>query len=113
MPSPVNLPNTPSSHSLETSGSQAASGENKRSAPSGRAGSGGGLMPSYSVEILQAAPSLNLNNIDPVSGRPAKMPRRGAISTFSQLNAPNVQPSQSGVDRAADEASDLLANTNL
>lgn len=113
MTSPVNLPASASSHSVETSDNQAASGQNKRSAPSGSGNSGSGLIPKYSAEILQAAPLLNSNNTDQVSDRPAKMQRRGGISTSSQLYAANLQPSQSGLDRAADDTADLLAGSSL
>jgi len=108
MTSPVNLPQNTSSQSAEATQSQSASGKNKRSAPGSN-----NLAPNYPPEIIRAAPTLNTNNSDQVCERPAKMQRRGAMATSSQFNAANLQPSQSGLDRAKDDVADLFAGSNL
>jgi hypothetical protein len=108
MTSPINLPKNTSSSDTETTGNEAAHNQKKRSAPGCS-----NMLPSYSPEIIQAAPSLNTNNGDQVFERPAKMQRRGAMSTSSKINETNLQPSQSGIDRATDDVADLLAGSNL
>ncbi len=110
MTSPVNLPTSTAAHGVKTSDNQASQGRRKRSAS---IGSGSGLVPEYSAEVIQAAPTLHSNNADEISARPTKRARRGAMSVSSPSNPDHLQPTQSGVDRMAEDAADSFSNISL